>query len=102
MLDGVQTFRVETDSAWTKMMEIQVKALPESKPLVNPFQTFIRHRRQAGLPEYCICQPVVRNCPPGPQGPPGPPGPNGRKFWKILCRALILELQCCLKEKQCD
>ena len=57
VLDGVQTFRVETDSAWTKMMEIQVKVLPESKPYSNPFQTFVRQKRELGLPSFCICQP---------------------------------------------
>lgn len=61
------------------MMEIQVKVLPESKPDENPFQSFIRHKRQAGLPPFCICQPK-RECPPGPQGPPGDPGPDGRKL----------------------
>lgn len=78
MIDGVQTFRIETDSAWSKMMAIQVKVLPESKPADNPFRTFIRHKRQIGLPSWCICQPR-RQCPPGPPGPPGDPGPNGRK-----------------------
>ena len=91
MIDGVQTFRVETDSAWSKMMEIQVKVLPESKPLDNPFRTFIRHRRQAGLPSWCICTPK-RECPPGPQGPPGDPGPDGREFQALERLAFALNL----------
>lgn len=83
VLDGVQTFRVETDSAWTKMMEIQVKVLPESKPYSNPFQTFVRQKRELGLPSFCICQPK-RECPPGPTGPQGDPGPDGRKLIHLI------------------
>ncbi|VDD91143.1 unnamed protein product, partial [Enterobius vermicularis] len=76
VIDGVQVFRVDTDSAWLKMMDIQVELLPKSKPLENPFRTFIRHKRGNGLPSYCICEPK-RTCPPGPPGPPGDPGPDG-------------------------
>lgn len=78
MVDGVQLFRVETDSAWKQMLDIQLKVLPPGEPQQNPFRTFLRHKRQAALPAWCICQPV-RQCPPGPQGPPGDPGPDGRK-----------------------
>ncbi|VDD96959.1 unnamed protein product, partial [Enterobius vermicularis] len=76
VIDGVQVFRVETDSAWSKMMEIQVRVLPGGKPINNPFQSFIRHKRSASLPAHCICEPR-RVCPPGPIGPRGDPGPDG-------------------------
>uniref|UniRef100_A0A0N5AQL9 Col_cuticle_N domain-containing protein n=1 Tax=Syphacia muris TaxID=451379 RepID=A0A0N5AQL9_9BILA len=75
VVESVHIFRVETDLAWSKMVAIRSK-LPDKKPIANPFQTFVRHKRHAKLPAWCLCQPR-RECPPGPPGPPGDPGPNG-------------------------
>ncbi|VDM68461.1 unnamed protein product [Strongylus vulgaris] len=89
VLNAVAAFRVQTDSAWVEMMDIQLHVNPPSKAPRHPFSSFFRPKRQsfAGLPAWCHCEPERITCPPGPPGPPGqpgmpgnpgPPGPPGR------------------------
>ncbi|XGW23974.1 hypothetical protein V3C99_005853 [Haemonchus contortus] len=86
VLDAVATFRVQTDSAWVEMMDVQIAVTPPSRPRQNPFNSIFRSKRQ-GLPPWCVCEVPRITCPPGPPGPPGqpgqpgnpgPPGPPGR------------------------
>ncbi|PIO76656.1 nematode cuticle collagen domain protein [Teladorsagia circumcincta] len=76
VLDSVAVFRVETDTAWAEMMDVQIMVTPPSKPRQNPFNSIFRQKKQA-LPPWCVCEPPRITCPPGPPGPPGQPGQPG-------------------------
>jgi hypothetical protein len=79
VIADVESFRVETDSAWTEMMDIQIMLMPPSRPKVNTFESIFRPKRQnyGGLPAWCQCEPKKVACPPGPPGPKGANGPVG-------------------------
>ncbi|RCN25863.1 nematode cuticle collagen domain protein [Ancylostoma caninum] len=78
VIDGVTVFRVETDTVWSEIMDMQTALMPPSEPRENPFESFFRSKRQArGLPAWCHCEPLKPRCRPGPPGPPGPPGARG-------------------------
>lgn len=84
VIDGVQTFRVETDSIWTQLMDIQILLSPLSrfKSKENPFLSITRKKRYdfSSLPDFCYCEPIKLICPPGPPGPVGKPGFDGSWF----------------------
>ncbi|VDL67410.1 unnamed protein product, partial [Nippostrongylus brasiliensis] len=71
ILDAVAVFRVETDSAWLDMMDVQIAVSPPSRPRQNPFNSVFRIKRQryGGLPNYCQCELLKPICRPGPPGP---------------------------------
>jgi hypothetical protein len=75
VMDGVQAFRVDTDSSWADLMEVQITVTPPSRPRQNPFSSiFMRQKRQYGgeMPAHCQCGPISQpSCPPGTPGPPG-------------------------------
>ena len=66
VIDSVNVFRVETDTAWADMMDVQVLVTPPSKPRENPFASVFRQKRQSygGLPSWCQCNVPVARCPP--------------------------------------
>ncbi|XGW24466.1 hypothetical protein V3C99_006131, partial [Haemonchus contortus] len=84
VLEAVQDFRMDTDSAWSKMMRYQfsLTSLGASSSASEDATSIFRPKRQSysGLPSWCMCEPLENICPPGPKGPPGlkgPPGPPG-------------------------
>ncbi|PAV89742.1 hypothetical protein WR25_11213 [Diploscapter pachys] len=64
---AVEKFKVDTNSMWIDLMDIQVVHAPPSKPKENPLLR--REKRFAELPDWCQCN-AMPQCPPGP-GPPG-------------------------------
>ncbi|VDK64714.1 unnamed protein product [Anisakis simplex] len=82
VFDNVQIFRVDTDAAWSEIMQLRIFAIPPSKARENPFKSIFRRRKRqdfSSLPDFCHCEPLKVTCPPGPPGPAGDPGPDGRK-----------------------
>ncbi|CAJ0595674.1 unnamed protein product [Cylicocyclus nassatus] len=80
VLEAVAAFRTETNLAWSEMMDVRLIVSSSSDPHKNPFNSFFRQSRQAGLPPWCKCEPDLIVCPPGLPGPPGPPGQPGKSF----------------------
>ena len=70
---------METDSAWSQMMDVQFAVTPPGKPRENPFDSIFPQKRAAGMPSYCQCEPSRPSCPPGTAGAPGQLGSDGRK-----------------------
>jgi hypothetical protein len=74
-------FWVNTDAAWSELMDIQSHlkpplALTSEPPLLD---SIFRPKRANGkLPEYCNCN-LPTNCAPGLPGPRGLPGLDGGK-----------------------
>ncbi|WKX88675.1 hypothetical protein Q1695_008364 [Nippostrongylus brasiliensis] len=81
VLDAVHDFRFETDVAWKDVMLVRTALDPPTPSSSRPedVRSLLRVKRQsfADLPEWCQCEPIVLNCPPGPAGPPGEPGQPG-------------------------
>ncbi|VDM08414.1 unnamed protein product [Wuchereria bancrofti] len=80
VLDEIQMFRSEIDSAWSEIMNIQISLSPPSQQPDNPFSSIFRQKRHMffNLPSYCICELPKAICPPGLPGPPGPFGQKGQ------------------------
>nr|CAR63562.1 putative COLlagen [Angiostrongylus cantonensis] len=76
VIDSVGVFRVETDSSWTNLIDIQLALIPPSQARLNPFTSIFRQKRQQ-LPSWCHCEPLRITCLPRPPGPPGLPGQPG-------------------------
>uniref|UniRef100_A0A1I7UTU1 Col_cuticle_N domain-containing protein n=1 Tax=Caenorhabditis tropicalis TaxID=1561998 RepID=A0A1I7UTU1_9PELO len=74
----VESFKVETDSLWIDLMDVQIKHSAPSRPLENPLLR--RDKRFAKLPDWCQCDSAPQ-CPPGPPGPQGAPGTPGSGFF---------------------
>uniref|UniRef100_A0A7E4ZZA2 Col_cuticle_N domain-containing protein n=1 Tax=Panagrellus redivivus TaxID=6233 RepID=A0A7E4ZZA2_PANRE len=79
--EASEYFRVETDSAWVQLMDVQIVVSPPRQiTRDSPFLTIFRHKKQAHsvLPDFCQCTPLPQpNCPPGPPGSAGEPGVPG-------------------------
>ncbi|EFO93620.1 hypothetical protein CRE_12778 [Caenorhabditis remanei] len=69
VLDGVSVFRVETDSAWTEMMDIQVSVTPPTKATCQSIQLCFQSKRQT-FSDFSCANATLRNdaaycaCPP--------------------------------------
>ena len=60
--DGVQAFRVDTDSAWNQLMDVQLSVGPPSQPRENPFKSIFARTKRQGLPAWCQCEPTKPTC----------------------------------------
>lgn len=81
VLSTSEEFRIETDAAWSALIDLQPTILPP-KPLLTSWTSVFRPKRQQKnkLPAWCTCDQQQPTCPPGPRGatgPPGAPGPPG-------------------------
>ncbi|KAI6174931.1 Col-cuticle-N domain-containing protein [Aphelenchoides bicaudatus] len=79
VISSVHEFKLNTDAAWTELMDIQLQikppiALTSQTPLLDSI--FRPKRANEKLPDHCNCN-LPTNCAPGPPGPPGIPGFNG-------------------------